>query len=203
MKLLSLILLAASSSAAAATVFTGFGKPFTAKNANPSDRGAIYDLSFKGNRSRAVRAEDPQYWIVSDYKESKNYFVFDKDKAYYESKGTVDESFFDPCIAQKKAAQQGQKLTCKKTGTEEIDGRKTDKYETTMEGADQSLESYFDPELKVVIKQKNEDGSDKELTDIKVGAAKGPFEVPAGYRKLTEKEYNAMMIKLYKSRGKK
>lgn len=197
--LAALALLAVSASAGD---FPGFPKPFTATQSKAD--GSTFAMSFQGTRVRAVGKGKAAAMgtMLSDLKDGTAMLVLEDSKEYFAYKGEADRTFFDPCAVQKQALAQGAAgMTCKKEGTAVVNGRKTDKYVTSMPGADQKLESYFDPELKVVIKQQTPDGI-QELKDIKVGAANGPFEVPGGYKKISQEQYNAKVVQRTR-RGKK
>lgn len=196
----NLLLLAALLLFAAPSVFAdgfaGFPKPFTATQSK-SD-GSTFTMSFQGTKVRAVGKGRAAALgtMISDVKDGTATMVLDDSKEYYSYKGEVDRSFFDPCAAQKQALAQGAAgMTCKKEGSAVVNGRKTDKYVTSMPGADQTLESFFDPELKVVVKQRTPDGGTQELKDIKVGAVSGSFDAPKGYAKISQEQYNAKVLK--------
>lgn len=84
--------------------------------------------------------------------------------------------FNNPC-----ANQQG--VTCKKLGTETINGRACDKWEFTESSGTQT--AWIDQKLHFPIKTLSSDGSSMEMTNIKEGTQDASlFEVPAGYRKM-------------------
>jgi outer membrane lipoprotein-sorting protein len=75
-------------------------------------------------------------------------------------------------------------VTCKKVGTESLNGRTCDKWEfTDKKGA--TTTTWIDQRLHFPIKTINSDGSSVEFSNIKEGAPSASlFEIPAGYRKL-------------------
>ena len=83
----------------------------------------------------------------------------------------------NPC-----ANQQG--VTCKKTGTETVNGRSCDVWEFTRDGKKEST-SWIDQSLHIPVKTVLEDGTSVELSNIKEGAQPASkFEVPSGYQKM-------------------
>ncbi|MGH6915740.1 MAG: hypothetical protein ACREH3_18790, partial [Geminicoccales bacterium] len=161
--------------------FTGFAKPFTATETTASGETAV--IAGQGAMTRAKGAGHSGY-VLSDLKNSKAYLVFDSWKAYYEAQRDADqggdmEARLDPCREQKKIAKEAPGVTCTKAGTVMLNGRKADKYVTRMQGSDEALTTYFDPQLRLVVKQ---DGGEEdfEMKNIKVGSAPGPFALPAG-----------------------
>lgn len=84
----------------------------------------------------------------------------------------------DPC-----AGREG--YTCKKVGTETINGRSCDKWEATKNGDSGSKEIYWiDQKLHFPVKSQTAGGMTTEFTNIKEGAQDAAlFKVPAGYRK--------------------
>jgi outer membrane lipoprotein-sorting protein len=84
----------------------------------------------------------------------------------------------NPCAARTDA-------TCKKVGTEAVNGRTCDKWEFTNKQSNAVTTTWIDQKLGFPIKTVNPDGSAMEFSNIKEGApAASLFEVPAGYRKL-------------------
>lgn len=83
----------------------------------------------------------------------------------------------DPCSTQEGA-------TCKKLGTEAINGRTCDKWEMTQkEGKKETL--WIDQKIHFPIKTQSSDGMTSEFTNIQEGAqAASLFKVPDGYQKM-------------------
>ena len=76
-------------------------------------------------------------------------------------------------------------VTCKKLGTETVNGRTTDKWEFNDKKTNATTTTWIDQKLVFPIKSVNSDGTSVEFSNIKEGApAAALFEVPAGYRKL-------------------
>jgi hypothetical protein len=73
-------------------------------------------------------------------------------------------------------------------GTETIHGRKTEKWAMQMTRTDaekMTSTQWYDPELKIAIREELQGGFIRELRDIKVGKQdKKLFEIPAGYTRV-------------------
>jgi len=82
----------------------------------------------------------------------------------------------DPCAGR-------QNVSCKKVGTETVNGRSCDKWESTDKtGNKETL--WIDQKLHFPIKSQTAGGMTTEFTNIKEGAQDPAlFKVPAGYRK--------------------
>lgn len=186
--------------------FAGFPKPWVATETAGS--GETVHIAGQGTMARAM-GEGRKAYVLSDLKQRKAYVIFDDGKAYYEVQRSADDGGdladrLDPCRVQKKLAKEAPGLTCAKAGTVTLNGRKADKYVTRMQESDETLTTYFDPELRVVVKQEGGDEDEAfEMKNIKVGPPPGAFAVPAGYRKLTDKEYTARILKEHQAKGKK
>ncbi len=82
----------------------------------------------------------------------------------------------DPCAGR-------QDVTCKKVGTETVNGRSCDKWEST-DKAGKKETFWIDQKLHFPIKSQTAGGMTTEFTNIKEGAQDPAlFKVPAGYRK--------------------
>lgn len=83
----------------------------------------------------------------------------------------------DPCSV----STQGQ--TCKKLGTETVNGRTCDKWEVTEKSGDKET-LWIDQKLHFPIKTQTASGMTTEFTNIKEGPQDASlFKVPPGYRK--------------------
>jgi len=71
-------------------------------------------------------------------------------------------------------------------GNETIDGRKTEKWSMLMtraNGEQMTSTQWYDPQLKIAIREELQGGFIRELRDIKIGKQdKKLFEIPAGYK---------------------
>jgi outer membrane lipoprotein-sorting protein len=75
-------------------------------------------------------------------------------------------------------------VTCKKAGTETVNGRVCDKWVTTDKNGKTST-AWVDQKLYFPIKVLSAEGATMELTNVKEGAQPAStFEVPVGYRKM-------------------
>lgn len=83
----------------------------------------------------------------------------------------------NPC-----ANQEG--VTCKKTGTETVNGRTCDVWEFHKDGAKEQT-TWIDRKLHIPVKTLHADGTSFELTNIKEGTQPASeFEIPEGYQKM-------------------
>ncbi len=83
----------------------------------------------------------------------------------------------NPC-----ANQEG--TTCKKNGTETVNGRTCDVWEFTRNGAKDQT-SWIDQKLHIPVKTVHADGTTFELTNIKEAAQPASqFEIPSGFQKM-------------------
>ena len=82
----------------------------------------------------------------------------------------------DPCAGR-------QNVSCKKVGTETVNGRSCDKWESTDKAGNKET-LWIDQKLHFPIKSQTAGGMTTEFTNIKEGAQDPAlFKVPAGYRK--------------------
>jgi uncharacterized protein DUF4412 len=126
--------------------------------------------------------------VISDNSTQTSYMIQHQQRMYFEMHGNQPnpmarnipkfDSSFDP---QNSCVKDG---TCKKAGTETVNGRVCDKWVTTQKDGKTST-AWLDQRLFVPIKTLNSDGNTMELSNIKEGAPPAStFEVPAGYRKM-------------------
>ena len=75
-------------------------------------------------------------------------------------------------------------VTCKKTGTETVNGRSCDVWEFTKDGKpDRTV--WIDQKLRIPVKMTRPDGTSFELQNIKEGPQPASeFEIPSGYQKM-------------------
>jgi len=73
-------------------------------------------------------------------------------------------------------------------GVENVNGRQTEKWLWMLSGADgkmQSATQWYDPELKIMIKEELQGGFLRELREVKTGAQDNNlFKIPAGYKQV-------------------
>lgn len=126
--------------------------------------------------------------MITDGSTQTSYMVMHQQRMYMEIHGNqsnpmtqrmpkVDTNFDpqNPC---------GKDVTCKKVGTETINGRVCDKWVTTQKDGKTST-AWIDQKLFFPIKTVSDDGRTMELSNIKEGASPAStFAVPDGYRKM-------------------
>lgn len=178
---------------------SGCGKPFTARafGAGAGKQGAT--VACQGPMLRMVMDGAPGMTLIDGRKGGKAYFIYHDTRDYYELPTEKDEGpAFTPCqeLADMKKDFPG--ATCRKVGSETVNGRKTDKWVTKGEEGGDEVVEYFDPELNVPVRVVKGDTVESELKDIKVGAVSGPMSLPASYRKLTQKEFTQRAIEATK-----
>lgn len=82
----------------------------------------------------------------------------------------------------------GQRMELRLVGRERVNGREVEKWEMTASAAgQQSVRTFqwYDPELKLTVREEFPGGQVRELTRIQVGTQPASlFEVPAGYRRI-------------------
>lgn len=174
-------------------------QPFSAdystssSNGNANVKGKFYfslpnmrvDMSDLGNRQNAGPFSGPISMIVDGnakiaymvMSQQHMYMEFPTDSAMMQRMPSMKNLNSDPCSTQEGA-------TCKKIGTESINGRTCDKWEMTEKsGTKETL--WIDQKLHFPIKTQSSDGMTSEFTNIKEGAQDGSlFKVPAGYQKM-------------------
>jgi len=93
-----------------------------------------------------------------------------------------------PAFMLRQTMPDGGKMERTPLGQEDLAGRKTEKWEvklTAPDGNTLSTTEWYDPELKMAIKQEFPGGNVSELADIRVGAqADELFMIPAGYTRM-------------------
>jgi hypothetical protein len=152
-----------------------------------SMQGKIY---FGGTKMRFdMSPRGHQSIMIMDMPKQTSYMLMPQEKMYMEFNAAmagrghgpmqrpdvkpVDPS--NPC-----ASEPG--VTCRKLGTEVVNGRTCDKWEFTREGRTQTV--WVDQKLHFMVKTLGSDGSVTELKNIQEGTQPASlFEIPAGYRK--------------------
>ncbi|MBN2887420.1 MAG: hypothetical protein JXM75_12005 [Chromatiaceae bacterium] len=88
----------------------------------------------------------------------------------------------------KYAMPDGQRMELRLVGNERLEGRAVEKWEMTASAPGQQAVStfqWYDPELKLLVREEFPGGAVRELTNIRVGAQPDElFSVPAGYRRV-------------------
>jgi outer membrane lipoprotein-sorting protein len=150
--------------------------------------GKFYFSPPKSRIDMSVHGRDSS--VITDAKTQTSQIMMHQQHMYMEMHGGQSspmapsmpkiETNFDPsnpCAARPD-------VTCKKGGTETVNGRVCDKWEfTDKKGA--TTTTWIDQKLHFPIKTQNPDGTSVEFSNIKEGApAASLFAVPDGYRKL-------------------
>jgi outer membrane lipoprotein-sorting protein len=103
-------------------------------------------------------------------------FPVDQDNPFSQRMPKFQSFAGDPC-----SVTQG--ATCKKLGTETINGRSCDKWEMTQKSGEKQT-MWIDQKLHFPIKSVTDKGTTSEFTNIKEGEQDAAlFKVPPGYRK--------------------
>ena len=156
----------------------------------PNGEGTHGKMYFGGTRLRLdMNAGGREMQMITDLPKKTTYMIMPQQKMYMEMTATgpmagrrgregdmkpVDPN--NPC-----SNQPG--VTCKKVGTETVNGRSCDKWEFTSEHGKYTV--WVDQKLHFPVKSVYSDGTTHELTNIKEGAQPASlFQVPAGYQKM-------------------
>ncbi len=126
--------------------------------------------------------------IITDMATQTSYVLMPQQKMYMEINSkmkrdphTPDLRAYDPsnpCATQPD-------MTCKKAGTETVNGRSCDKWEFTSKSRGQTQTVWIDQKLHFPIKTVSSDGGLWELKNVKEGAPDASlFQIPAGYQKM-------------------
>lgn len=171
-------------------------KPFSARL---HSGGEVVDAACDGPLMRVGMGKGTT--MIHDMKANRTTLVLDASREYAEYVPSKEEQAeeerlaFEPCTDQKKLAREYKGISCRKTGSATVAGRSTERWETRGGGVEPITE-FFDPELKLVLKEQQGDRVAFELIEVKVGApAPSLFRVPAGYRKISVDQYYERAIK--------
>ncbi len=129
---------------------------------------------------------------ITDLNAKKAYVLMNEQKMYMEhdlngpmgpmGRGPRLPEFKEYDASNPCANQEG--VTCKKTGTETVNGRSCDVWEFYKDGQKQST-AWVDQKLHIPVKTVHADGTSVELTNIKEGPQPASeFEVPSDYQKM-------------------
>lgn len=166
--------------------------PFTADIKMHSPRGEDMTGKFfyAGQRMRMdMDARGRSMSTITDLAGKKAYTLMHEQKMYMEHDLNQPRMGRGPRMPDIKpydptnpcANQEG--TTCKKVGTETVNGRSCEKWEFYKDGQKQST-VWIDQKLHFPIKNVQEDGTTFEFTNIKEGAPPAStFDIPAGYQK--------------------
>lgn len=189
---LSFAAVAVLSISAAAQVWSGIPQ-FSADMKMSGGRGQEMTgkMYFGGQRMRyEMNAGGRDVISIHDAKTQTSYMIMPQQKMYMEMNANgmgrmgrgprmPDAKAFDPnnpC-----ANETG--TTCKKVGTETVNGRSCDKWEFTGQNGTRTV--WLDQKLHFPIKMVGAQGDNFELTNVQEGSQPASlFEVPAGYTKM-------------------
>ncbi len=158
---------------------------------HPGGEGATGKMYWGGSRIRMdMNAQGQNVSMINDVPKKTTYMIMHQQRMYMEmsSAGNPtgghgmqagDVKPYDPnnpC-----AGREG--YTCKKVGTETVNGRSCDKWEFTGPNGNETV--WIDQKLHFPIRSVSSSGSSFDLTNVKEGAQPASlFEVPAGYTKM-------------------
>ena len=144
----------------------------------------------KGKMRMDMNTHGQNMSMISDSATQTSYMIMHAQRMYMEIHGTrspmgrgpqmpdVKQFSENPCASEKNT-------TCRKVGTETVNGRVCDKWEFTSTNASENRTAWIDQKTHIPIKTVNADGTTMEFTNFKEGPQDAShFEVPAGYQKM-------------------
>jgi hypothetical protein len=147
--------------------------------------------------------------MLADAHANTAYVLMPQQKMYIDMKsaGRMTQVFMpvdpnNPCPQWQAMAKEGRKdttdWTCKRIGSETVNGRSTVKYQAASPQGETHY-AWLDTRLKFLVKTQDPDGKGMELQNIKEGAQPASlFEIPAGYQKM---DMTQMMQQMQQQRG--
>jgi uncharacterized protein DUF4412 len=176
----------------AAQLMAQAAPPFSADIIMHSQRGDMIGKFFSSPTKTRMDMQTPGGSVsnITDMPGKKFYLVMHDRKMYMENdlskpnpmaRGpkAPEVKAFDP--ANPCSNREGS--TCKKVGTETVNGRSCDKWEFSKDGKLDETE-WIDRKLHIAVKSVRTDGSGFEFQNIKEGALPAStFDLPAGYQK--------------------
>ncbi len=190
----ALVAVIAFSAFATAQIWSGIPQ-FSAdmKMSNPSGGGTSGKLYFGGQRTRfEINSPRGEMIMINDAGKKVSYMVMTAQRMYMEMNGDMqamrgrgprmpDARPFDP----NNPCSGSENYTCKKVGTETVNGRACDKWEFAEKNGSRTRTVWIDQKLHFPIKSTGSDGDTFELTNVNEGPQPASlFEVPAGYTKM-------------------
>jgi outer membrane lipoprotein-sorting protein len=174
-----------------ASVWAQRPQPFSADIAISAPKGENMTGKIYMNLPKSrwdMTAHGQNVSMITDGSTQTSYMIMHQQRMYMEIHGNqsnpmtqrmpkVDTNFDpqNPC---------GKDMTCRKAGTETINGRVCDKWVTTQKDG-KTYTAWVDQKLFFPIKTLSDDGRTMELSNIKEGASPAStFVVPDGYRKM-------------------
>lgn len=128
--------------------------------------------------------------VIIDTSNQKTYILMPQMHMYMQVQG--NGARMDPGMRNLQALTHGacpQGSTCKKSGTESVNGRMCDKYEVTDDSGKHGT-AWVDQKLNFPIRYRDEDGALTEFTNIQEGAPDPAlFKLPDGYRQFDPRAF--------------
>jgi outer membrane lipoprotein-sorting protein len=141
-----------------------------------SDVGERQAGPFGGKMSMIMDGDSKMAYMLMPEAQMYMEFPADSKSPMMQRMPKLQDYKSDPC-----AGREG--VTCKKLGTETVNGRSCDKWEATEKNGGKET-FWIDQKLRFPIKSQTANGMTTEFTNIKEGAQDPAlFKVPAGYRK--------------------
>jgi hypothetical protein len=165
--------------------------PFSAdmKTSGSGGHDSTGKMYWGGSRIRMdMNSQGQNVSMINDMPKKTGYMIMHQQRMYMEITAgnpmsqrmrAPDIKPYDP--ANPCASREG--YTCKKVGTETVNGRSCDKWEITGPQSKQTV--WIDQKLHFPIRSVSSDGNTMDLTNVKEGSQPASlFEVPAGYSKM-------------------
>jgi hypothetical protein len=137
--------------------------------------------------STGMRLEDPQgLTYIYDARAGRTWILFPGRKQFVETKGPgpladlLPKPGGNPC-----AGIADRNVTCRKTGSERVNGRLADRWELQFRVGDKKLVAFrwVDRQLGVPVRVVTYEGAKVDLTDVRVARQPGSlFRIPPDYR---------------------
>lgn len=141
-----------------------------------ADTGQHQGGPFGGKMSMIMDGETKMAYMLMPEAQMYMEFPADSKSPMMQRMPNLKDLNSDPCAGR-------QDVTCKKAGTETVNGRSCDKWEATDKTGKKET-FWIDQKLHFPIKSQTADGMTTEFTNIKEGAQDPAlFKVPSGYRK--------------------
>ena len=141
-----------------------------------SDTGQHQSGPFGGKMSMIVDGDSKMAYMLMPEAQMYMEFPADAKSPMMQRMPNLKDLNSDPCAGR-------QDVSCKKLGTETVNGRSCDKWEATDKTGKKET-FWIDQKLHFPIKSQTAGGMTTEFTNIKEGAQDPAlFKVPAGYRK--------------------
>jgi hypothetical protein len=144
----------------------------------------------KGKVRMDMNAQGREMSTITDSTTQTSYVLMHEQKMYMETKaGGPGGRRRGPKMPDIKALSENpcaneKDVTCKKVGTETVNGRSCDKWEFTAKDPSENRTAWIDQKTHIPIKSVGADGTTFEFTNFKEGPQDAKnFEVPKDYQK--------------------